>query len=189
MRTDRIFAGFFKGQKCFGGLRRFSPYLIFLVAPASSLCKAVPIQTDSVFYKDTTIALKIIRQSQPLKLGVGASYGWNIFRDLTLPSPLDTLCQVFQSGKGNGVNFLVGADLALTDKFFFSPQIVYENFSGDHTWNEFETVRSGSEIRQAQFDHIISATTKAVGAKFTLGWEFLHPIYFAAGPALYYLFD
>ena len=148
---------------------------------------------DSLVYKDTLIESKTIRTMRPIRVGIGGSYGINYYRDGSLPSPLSTSCDTFKTGKGNGLNFLGRVDFPLGDedgKFYVSPVLSYENFSADHTWGEFGPARNSSGVmRQVEFDHVITNTTKAIGAKFLCNWQFFKPFSFEAGPAFYYLFD
>src|SRR5439155_15279919 len=67
----------------------------------------------------------------------------------------------------------------------------YENFSADHTWGESLPGRNDSDtnIRRTQVDHVITNSTKAIGAKLVFGWKFFKPFSFEAGPGFYYLFD
>jgi len=151
---------------------------------------------DSVGYRDTLIESRSLRQIRPLRFGLGGSYGVNFYQDGKLPSQLASPCEVFVNGKGSGLNFLARLDIPLgseTDKFTFSPVLSYENFGADHTWSEFgqgnDTSGGKSNLRTAQFDHIITDNTKAVGVKALFGWQFLKPLSIEVGPALYYLFD
>ena len=106
---------------------------------------------------------------------------------------LNVSCDTFLRAKGNGLNFLARLDFPVANSFYFSPMLSYENFGGDHTWGEFgnanDTTGGKSKINKVEFDHVISASTKALGAKALFGWKFFRPFYLEAGPALYYLFD
>ncbi len=130
---------------------------------------------------------------QPLRIGIGGSYGINYYHDNALPSQLATSCDTFKTGKGNGLNFLGRIDIPVggeDSKFYLSPIVSFENFGADHTWGEFGPARNSSgTVRQVEFDHVITNTTKAIGAKILCNWQFFKPFSFEAGPALYYLFD
>lgn len=147
---------------------------------------------DSLVYKDTLIESKTIHTMRPIRIGIGGSYGINYYTDAALPSLLATSCDTFTTGRGNGLNFLGRVDIPLGDKegkFYVSPVLSYENFRADHTWGEFGPARNSSGVlRQVEFDHVITNTTKAIGVKFLCNWQFFKPFSFEAGPAFYYLF-
>lgn len=130
---------------------------------------------------------------RPIRIGIGGNYGINYYNDHTLSPILATSCDTFKTGKGNGFNFLGRVDIPIggeDGKFYLSPVLSYENFVADHTWGEFGPARNLSGIvRQVEFDHVITNTTKAIGAKFLCNWQFFKPFSFEAGPAFYYLFD
>src|SRR5207248_4187184 len=136
-------------------------------------------------YKDTLIETKIIHSAKLLRIGIGGSYGGNYFTDKALPFPLSVSCDTFLTGKGSGLNFLGRIDIPIAEKLYITPVIAYENFTADHTWGEFAPTRTHT----VEFDHVITASTKAIGMKALFGWQFFKPFTLEIGPALYYLFD
>ena len=156
----------------------------------------MPIPKDSLIYKDTLIESKQLKSYRPIRIGGGGSYGINYYRDGDLPDLLTSGCEIFTSGKGWAPNVLARIDIPFNiaqKEFYISPVLSYENFSADHTMSEFgfgnDTSGGRSKYTQIQLDHVISISTKAVGLKAMMSWQFLKPFTFEAGPALYYLFD
>jgi len=177
-------------------LQRFIAYRVLVLLFAISSAKAVPIPADSLIYKDTLIGTKIIRSSRPLRIGAQGSYGINYYRDANLPPSLSASCDTFTSGRGNGLHFLARIDIPFgSDQLglYLVPALAYGNFSGDHTWGEFQksndTSGGKSKIKQVIFNHVISNSTKGLGIELRAGWQFLKPFSFEFGPAFYYLFD
>jgi hypothetical protein len=170
-------------------------FIIFAIG-VSAQASFIFTPKDSLIYKDTLIGSRTIHQRRPVRFGVGGNYGINYYRDGALPSLLSPLCDTFTTGRGSGLNFLARIDFPIVSEnsgLSFSPIVSYENFGADHTWGEFgpSTDTSGGKRtdRQIHFDHIITNTTKAIGLKALLGWQFIKPFSFEAGPAFYYLFD
>ncbi|MFI5264827.1 MAG: hypothetical protein ACHQM6_09955, partial [Candidatus Kapaibacterium sp.] len=190
-------------------MRKYTGYIIVLLLVLMETANALP--KDSVIYRDSIATALYIDDYPPFKIGIGGSYGLNFYHDGALPVVLNTSCDTFLRAKGNGINLLARIDLPIEEHLWLVPVLSYENLSGNHTWGEFgksnDTSGGVSKIHTVEFDHVITAPTKALGAKALIHWEFAKQylrqpyhyhaekipsslsFYLEGGPAFFYLFD
>ncbi|MEI8134517.1 MAG: OmpA family protein [bacterium] len=174
-------------------MRHYTEHKIFLFLLIASTVRAQSAPTDSIAYKDSLFFRTTIISHPSPTIGLGASYGANFFHDDILPPSLSSGCDIFQSGKGNGINFSATVTIPINGTWSLSPTLSYENLSADHAWGEFgsasDTTGGIRSDHTVHFDHVISASTKALGLKFNADWQPLKALTVFGGPALFYLFD